>query len=327
MSCSPARSRIVLIGFGPTTRSALESLLGSFHVMALVRDVDDDVAALARDSGVRVEALVSPAEIAELVAMLGPDCVVVSSYNRILSGQVLDLCPFVNVHYAPLPGYRGRANVNWAIINQESHAAVTVHSISPGLDAGGVLAQALVPIEPRDTIGALYQRLNALQGEILPRAVSRQLGGDLGDPQDEGEATYCCTRLPDDGEIDWSVPTREIDALIRAVGAPYPEAFTFLGVDRMSIIEAEPSPDARVFVGRVPGRVVGWSTPEGWTDVLTGDGVLRITRVRVGDLEQAAAGVLRSSYLTLGLRTIDLLGEIESLTARLAELTQNTDES
>ena len=106
------------------------------------------MSAHARDSGVPVEILRSPAEIAELVAALKPDCVVVSSYNRILSGPVLDLCPFVNVHYSPLPGYRGRANVNWAIINHESHAAVTVHCIVPGLDAGGVLAQELVPIGP-----------------------------------------------------------------------------------------------------------------------------------------------------------------------------------
>jgi methionyl-tRNA formyltransferase len=326
MSSSPPRSRILLIGFGPTTRAALDSLLGSFHVIALVRDGNGEVEAHARDSGVPVETLRSPAEISRIVAELRPDCVVVSSYNRIISGPVLDLCPFVNVHYSPLPGYRGRANVNWAIINHESHAAVTVHSIATGLDAGGVLAQELVPIGPRDTIGTLYDRLNAIQAEILPRAVTRRLEGDLGDPQDESDATYCCTRLPDDGELDWSASTRDIDALVRAVGFPYPEAFTFLELDRLSIMEAEPSPDGRVFMGRIPGRVVGWSTTEGWSDVLTGDGVLRVRRVRVGGVELAAARVLKSSHLTLGLRSIDLLGKIESLNARIAELTAQTTE-
>ena len=294
-------------------------------MIALVRD-DDEVAAHARDSGVPVEILRSPAEIAGLVAELRPDCVVISSFNRILSGPVLDLCPFVNVHYSPLPGYRGRANVNWAIIDHESHAAVTVHSVAAGLDAGGVLAQRLVPIGQRDTVGTLYERLNAIQAEILPLAVSRRLEGDLGTPQDERDATYCCARLPDDGEIDWSASTRDIDALVRAVGLPFPDAFTFLGLDRVSIIEAAPSPDGKVFVGAVPGRVVGWAAAEGWSDVLTGDGVLRVTRVRLGGVEQAAAGVLKSSHLTLGLRSIDLLGRIESLTARIAELTAQTTE-
>jgi methionyl-tRNA formyltransferase len=321
MSSSSRRQRVLLIGFGPTTQAALDGLLGTFQVVALVRDVDDDVSAYARNSGVPVEALTSPAEVSDLVTRLRPDCVVVSSYNRILSGPVLDVCPFLNVHYSPLPAYRGRANVNWAIINHESHAAVTVHSLVPGLDAGGVLAQELVPIGPRDTIGPLYERLNAVQREILPGAVNRRLGGDLGAAQIESDATYGCTRLPDDGEIDWSLSTRDIDALIRALGAPYPEAFTFVGLDRVAIIEAEPSPDARSFVGRVPGRVVGRSTTEGWADVLTGDGVLRVRRVCLSEVEHPAAHLLNSSRLTLGLRSTALLEKIESLSARIAELT------
>jgi methionyl-tRNA formyltransferase len=326
MSSSPQQPRILLIGFGPTTQAALDGLLGSFHVIGLVRDGDDEVTAHARASGVPVEILRSRAEIADLVGRLEPDCVVVSSFNRILSGPVLDLCPFVNVHFSPLPGYRGRANVNWAIINRESHAAVTVHSIAVGLDAGGVLAQQLVPIGPRDTVGILYDRLNAIQEDILPVAVRRRLDGDLGAPQDERAASYCCARLPDDGEIDWSAATRDIDALVRAVGPPFPESFTFLGLDRVSIIEAGPSPDGKVFVGRVPGRIVGWSTTEGWSDVLTGDGALRVTRVRVGGVEQAAARVLKSSHLTLGLRSVDLLRRIEALNARIAELTAQPTE-
>jgi methionyl-tRNA formyltransferase len=326
MSSNPPRPRTLLIGFGPTTRTALDSLLGSFEVAALVRNGDDEVTAYARDRGVRVEILTSSAAVADLVAALQPDCVVVSSYNRILSGPVLDLCPFINVHYSPLPGYRGRANVNWAIINHEPHAAVTVHCIVPGLDAGGVLAQELVPIGPRDTIRTLYDRLNTIQGEILPHAVSRRLQGDLGAPQDENHATYCCTRVSDDGEVDWSASTRDVDALIRAVGYPYPDAFTYLGLDRVSIVEAEPSPDERVFVGRVPGRIAGWSTTEGWSDVLTGDGLLRVTRVRVDGVERPAAEVLSSSYLTLGLRSIDLLAKLESLNERVAELIARTTE-
>ena len=317
---SRSTPRILLVGFGPTTRAALECLLRRFDVVALVRDGDDPVVGYAVDSGVAVEPVTSPAEIAALVGRLEPDCVVVSSYNRIFSGPVLDACPFVNVHYSPLPAYRGRANVNWAILNHEPYAAVTVHSISPGLDSGGVLAQQTVQIAPRDTIGKLYDRLNAVQAEILPAAVLRRLDGDPGDPQDESAATYCCARLPDDGEIDWSASTRDIDALVRSLGPPYPEAFTFLGLERVEVIEAEPSRDPRVFVGRVPGRVIGWSRADGWTDVLTGDGILRVMRVRLAGIECAAATVLKSSHVTLGLRRLDLLARVESLSARVERM-------
>lgn len=320
MSSSPQNPRILLIGFGPTTRSALDTLLSRWEVAALLRDEDDDVAAHARRSGVPVERLDTSSGVAALVARHDPDCVVVSSYNRILPADVLDRCPFVNVHYSPLPRYRGRANVNWAIINHESHAAVTVHSIVPGLDAGGVLAQVCVPIEPRDTVGSLYDRLNGVQGDILPGAVARRLGGDLGDAQDEAQATYGCTRLPGDGEVDWTAATADVDALIRALGTPYPDAFTFLGLERVAILEAEPSTGNRVFVGRVPGRVVGWSRSEGWSDVLTGDGVLRVKQVRVAGETRTAASVLNSSRTTLGLRSSDLLAEIAELRSHVAAL-------
>jgi methionyl-tRNA formyltransferase len=321
---SDDRARVLLVGFGPTTRSALDGLIVPFDVIGLVRDAEDEVTRHARACGVAVDLLTSRAEISARIAQLRPDCVVVSSYNRIFPAAVVDLCPFVNVHYAPLPRYRGRANVNWAIINHEAHAAVTVHSLTAGLDAGGVLAQELVPIEPRDTVATLYDRLNAVQARILPLGVERRLRGDLGDDQDEDDATYGCARLPEDGEIDWSGSTRDIDALVRALGGPYPEAYTYLGLERVSIVSAEPSPDTRVFAGRVPGRVVGWSAGEGWTDVLTGDGILRIHRVRTHDDDRPAADLLGSSQLTLGLRNADLLQRIEALEARVAGSSSGT---
>ncbi len=67
------------------------------------------------------------------VQELTPDCVVVSRMPESYRHDSWPRCRFVNVHYAPLPRYRGRANVNWAIINHEPFAGITIHTISPGL--------------------------------------------------------------------------------------------------------------------------------------------------------------------------------------------------
>ena len=136
-----------------------------------------------------------------------PDCVVVSSYDRVLPGRVLARSPFMDVHYAPLPQYRGRANVNWAIINGERETAITVHVLAEGLDAGNILYQQRVPIGPDDTVGELYAKLNEVQRQVLAETVAAHLAGYQGEPQDEEAATYGCTRVPDDGEIDWAAPT------------------------------------------------------------------------------------------------------------------------
>jgi methionyl-tRNA formyltransferase len=299
------RRRILLIGQGPTTQSALDGLSARFEVVGLVRALSaegcDPVIASAVRRGVDVLTDTTVAAVEAAVDELRPDCVVVSSYDRILPVALLDRCAFVNVHYAPLPRYRGRATVNWAIINGEPETAVSIHVLTPELDAGPILVQERVPIGPHDTVADLYDRLNGIMGATLAGAVERHLDGDPGVPQDEAQASYGCTRLPADGEIDWSGPTHEAYALVRALVDPYPGAFTHCDGARVVVWRAAPAPDPPRWAGRVPGRVVARSAAQGWADVLTGDGVLRLEVVQPeGEERQPAACLIGSLRATLG---------------------------
>jgi methionyl-tRNA formyltransferase len=288
-----------------------------------VRGARDAVVTAARKHAVPVLPDASVGAVEAAVRELQPDCVVVSSYDRILPASLLERCRFVNVHYAPLPAYRGRATVNWAIIDRRPETALTIHVLVPELDAGPILFQHRVPIGPHDTVGDLYERLNALQHAHLGRVVQRHLEGDPGTPQDEAAATYGCTRVPGDGEIDWGRSTEEAYALVRALGDPYPGAFTHLDGRRLVIWRAAPAVLPRRWDGRVPGRVVGRSPTDGWVDVLTADGVLRLEIVEPqGERRQPAAAVIRSVRATLGLRTSDLLERVRVLEAALSRQQQ-----
>ena len=315
--------KALLIGMGPTAASALESLAARLDLVGVVREAEepaaDPVVRRAAELGVPVFAETAPAAIEALVERLRPDCVVVSSYNRILRPALVERVRCVNVHYAPLPEYRGRANVNWAIINDEPEAAISVHVLAPGLDAGDILYQERIPIGERATVAEVYAALNAIQRERLAETVIRFLEGDGGAPQREEDATYGCTRVAADGEIDWRATTRRIDCLIRALAAPYPGAFTYLDGRRLIVWAAEPAPDAPRYVGRVPGRVVNVSRARGHVDVLTGDGVLRLIEVEAeGGERTAAANVIKSVRSSLGLQTGDLLERIRRLEEQLA---------
>jgi methionyl-tRNA formyltransferase len=321
-----ARHRVLLLGRGPTAFSALSSLAAEFQLVGIVRPVQpeaegaDAVIDHADRLGIPVFTDASIENVERLIEEFRPECTVVSSYDRILPSRILERSRFVNVHYAPLPAYRGRANVNWAIINREAETGITIHTMATMLDAGQILYQTTVAIGNDETVADLYARLNEIQRQVLAETIHRHLAGYEGEAQDERRATYGCARVPADGQIDWSQSTGRIYALIRALGGPYPPAYTYLGTSRIAIARAAPAGDARPYVGRIPGRVVATSRREGHVDVLTGDGVIRIHEVIVEGSEPApAASVIGSTRDTLGLQVEDLLARIATLEARLVD--------
>lgn len=319
--------KVLLLGVGPMAMSALDSLTSAFQVVGVVRQVaanaeaEDEVARRARELGVPILPDVSVQGVDSAISETQPDCVVASSYNRILDPKILDRCKFVNVHYAPLPRYRGRTFVNWAIVNGEPEFAITIHAMTSELDAGNILYQQAVTLGPHDTAWHLMTTLNDIQRAVLSDAVEWYLDGYEGEPQNQSAATYACQRVPADGEIDWSQPTEQIYALVRALPPPWPQAFTYLDTCRIVIARALPVQAAPRYAGRVPGRIVFRSRADGFVDVLTGDGLLRIHEVITGDGRPVpAASVITSTRQTLGLRTDALLVRIEELERRLDAL-------
>jgi methionyl-tRNA formyltransferase len=321
----PARPTALLLGDGPTALSALRSLVQTFRVSRVLRSTafeSDPVRLFAEETGVPVSASLALDGLSTAIGELTPDVVVISSCRFIIPPSLLRLSRFVNVHYSLLPTYRGRANVNWAIINGETATGITIHSVTPDLDGGSILFQEAIPIGPNDTASSLYERLNSIQERELGAAVTRAIAGDAGIVQKAEEATYGCSRIPSDGEIDWKQTSVQIDRLVRALAPPFPGAFTYLDCKRLTICRVAPLSSPPTFVGRIPGRIVGRSSSEGWVDVLTGDGVMRV--FVVADCETnapvPAATMVRSTRTTLGISPSDLLQRISELEERLADL-------
>jgi methionyl-tRNA formyltransferase len=316
---------VLLIGDGPTALAALRSLTKSCTVLGVLRSrLDqpaDEVTEFASAHGIGVLAAESIDSVQSYIIDQQPDVVVISSFGKILPPHTLELAKFVNVHYSLLPHYRGRANVNWAIMNGERHVGISIHLVAPGLDDGNILFQAQVEISKTDTAQLIYHRLNAIQEKEMGQAVIQAAQGYPGLPQDPSQATYGCGRLPDDGEINWEDSTDAIDRQIRALSAPFPGPFTYLGRERLVVTRAEPCNTPNLYRGRVPGRIVDRSRAAGWVDVLTGDGVLRLFEVTTsfGD-RRSAASVIRSTRDTLGLSRVNLLRYVQELEERLGTI-------
>ncbi|HEY0624972.1 formyltransferase family protein [Sphingomonas sp.] len=145
----------------------------------------------------------------------------------------------VGYHPAPLPRLRGRAVIPWTILLDEKITASSLFWIDDGVDSGPLLAQRFFHVAPGETAATLYAKhmaaLDTMLRELLPRLAR---GPVPGDPQEEAIATWATRRRPSDGRIDWRDSAEQIERLVRAVGRPYPGAFTDAAAGRITIWSA-----------------------------------------------------------------------------------------
>ncbi|MFU7529144.1 phosphoribosylglycinamide formyltransferase [Qipengyuania sp. ASV99] len=114
----------------------------------------------------------------------GADTIVLAGYMRILSDGFVERWAgrMLNIHPSLLPKYKGLNTFVRAIAAGDSHAGVSVHLVTPELDAGEVLAQARVAIAMGDTPATLSARVKLAEHQLYPRAVAEYVARGT-DPQ------------------------------------------------------------------------------------------------------------------------------------------------
>jgi methionyl-tRNA formyltransferase len=181
--------------------------------------------------------------VAGLARRLAPDLLLSVFYRDLLPEAALAAARVaaVNLHPSLLPAYRGRAPINWVLVNGEAQTGVTLHHMIRRADAGDVVGQRAIAIAPRETALSLYGKVEAAGVELLAELLPRLAAGTAPRvPQDESRASYFGRRRPEDGRIDWSWPAARIDALVRAVAPPWPGAFGELSGQRVFIHQGRP---------------------------------------------------------------------------------------
>lgn len=244
----------------------------------------DRIKQLCDDNGITVSTDLSFENVYSKTKQILPDVIMSFGYRRIIPSKVYKLARICSVgsHFALLPKYRGFAPVNWAIINGEKETGVTLFHLSDGIDDGDIISQKAVPIyDDSDVNDVIELCLVQFRQMLLEEIENFKKGIIKRIPQNHQEATYTCSRTPEDGYIDWNKSTWEIYNLIRAITYPFPGAFSYLNGKKFIIWKAKPI-DLGAYVGRIPGRVVKIIKDKG-VCVLTGDGALLVTDVQYGD--------------------------------------------
>jgi len=120
------------------------------------------------------------AQIGKAIASANPDLIVLAGFMRILGAKLVEefTGQIINIHPSLLPKYPGLNTHRRALAAGDSEHGASVHFVTPELDAGPIILQAVVPIVEGDTEESLAQRVLAEEHGLLVNAVSRYLNGD-----------------------------------------------------------------------------------------------------------------------------------------------------
>lgn len=145
--------------------------------------------------------------LGEAVAACRPDWIVCAGYMRILGDDFIARFRgrLLNIHPSLLPKYRGLHTHVRALEAGDKRHGGSVHFVIPELDAGSVIAQAIIPVLPEDTAQTLAHRLlpreHALLAAVLRLAISGRLAERDGMAFCDGQPLFRPLRLDSAGNL------------------------------------------------------------------------------------------------------------------------------
>jgi phosphoribosylglycinamide formyltransferase-1 len=185
--------RLVILGSGrgSNAEAILEAQkagrLGAAQVVQVLSDrADARILSLGERFGVPA-AFVDPAPFktklegegeARFIAAISrcaPDLVVLAGFMRVLKPGFLEAFAgrIINLHPSLLPSFPGLDAIGQAWKRGVKVTGCTVHYVTAEVDGGPIIDQAVVRVEPGDTLEALTERVHAAEHALLPAVLAR----------------------------------------------------------------------------------------------------------------------------------------------------------
>ncbi len=104
------------------------------------------------------------------IDLLDVDFIVLAGYMRILSTEIIQhfYPKMLNIHPSLLPKYQGLHTHQRALENHDREHGVSIHVVTPELDAGPIIIQGKFAIEPQDNPDSLQQKAHKLEHQMYP---------------------------------------------------------------------------------------------------------------------------------------------------------------
>jgi len=247
---------------------------------------------------------VNSPESVEAIRAADPEAVPVCAFGQLIKEPLLSEQLMLNVHPSLVPRWRGAAPIERTLIAGDRITGVTIMRVTEGLDSGPIALSEQIEVRADDDYASLSERLAALGGELLVRALDRCAAGDLPfTEQDDADATYAEKISPEERHLDPARPAVELERVVRGL-TPHIGAHLELGDGGRLGVRAAAVASNPPSKGEDPGADGGEPPPTPAAGVIEArgeelllgcsDGVLRLEIVQPpGSKPMTAADFLR----------------------------------
>ena len=186
------RLGVLISGRGSNLQAIIDAIADGWldAELAVVISNRPDAAGLERSARAGVETIVVrhtdyPSREAFDLAMVDElrqrdvGLVCLAGFMRLLSATFVEAFPnrILNIHPSLLPAFSGLDAQQQAWAHGVAVSGATVHIVTPELDAGPIVRQAVVTVEPDDTPDTLAARILTEEHRIYPEAIAAILAG------------------------------------------------------------------------------------------------------------------------------------------------------
>jgi methionyl-tRNA formyltransferase len=189
---------------------------------------------------------------------------------------LLEKYKVLNIHPAPLPRYRGRHPMHWALINGEKKFAISIHKMEKEIDAGEIYWQQYIKVKKgmsvKELRTALMNQLQSGFAGFLKKFLSSKIKPK---PNPEKKATYVARRYPEDSLLtNWKDSSRIIRTVMALRSEANP-AFLEIKGKQISLMHAQTGKRkyegvAVPFVSRIAADGFEVACPDGKTVFFSG---------------------------------------------------------
>jgi phosphoribosylglycinamide formyltransferase-1 len=177
------RLGVLISGRGSNLQALIDACADPAYPAEIVSVISDRaeapglaIAAAAGISGVAIRHRDRPAFASEASALLRGQragLVCLAGFMRVLGTAFVEAWrdKMVNIHPSLLPAFPGLHPHRQALAAGVRFSGCTVHFVRPEVDAGPIIAQAVVPTRPGDDEARLAARILAVEHRLYPLAV------------------------------------------------------------------------------------------------------------------------------------------------------------